>query len=257
MNSASGNLSEADFLALLDAYLMWNQKEAGLVGKMNRRLSRVYEEKASALAKTILRLSTKRNLKPLRNSLKKISLTPSAQYCALALVLLGNSTDIVKTIKKVEQVGYDVRYWCQIEMGRIVEKRMKEIGGPVPIELLRIYRRKGFWDGDLSWRSKVAAKDKLLLKYMGNRALYLRLVAHAMIGAARRENLDLLERLAQHDYRMIARAAAARLAQLAGDDGIKVLQSAVTAAIERGNAEAFGLAVRDAEIQRFGLVEIW
>ena len=134
---------------------------------------------------------------------------------------------------------------------------MKEIGGPVPIELLSIYRRKGFWDGDLSWRSKVAAKDKLPLKYMGNRALYLRLVAHAVIGAARQDNLDILERLAQHNYRMIARAAAARIVQLGGDDGMKMLQSGVTAAIDRGNAEAFGLAVRDAEIERFGLAEIW
>jgi energy-coupling factor transporter ATP-binding protein EcfA2 len=257
MNSASGNLSEPDFLALLGAYLKWNQKEAGLAGKMNRRLSRIYEDKASVLAKTIFRLSTKRNLKPLRNLFEKITLTPSAQYFALALLLLGSSADIVKIIKKVEQVGYDIRYWFQIEMGRIIEKRMKEIGGPIPIELLRICRRKGFWGEDRDRKSKVARKDKLPLKCMYNRALYLRLVAHAMIGAARQDNLDLLERLAQHNYRMIARAAAVRLAQLGGDTGIKMLQSAVTTAIERGNAEAFGLAVRDAEIQRFGLIGIW
>jgi len=257
MNSVSGDLSEPDFLALLDAYLESNQKEAGLAGRMNRRLSRVYEHKASALAKTILRLSTKQNLKPLRDLFEKITLTPSAQYCAIALVLLGSSADIVKTIKKVEQAGYDIRYWFQIEVGRIIERRMKEIGGPIPIELLRICRRKGFWDGHLGRGSKVAGKEKLPLKYANNRALYLRLVAHATIGAARGDNLDLLERLAQHGYRMIARAAAVGLAQLGGDRGIKMLQSAVTAAIEHGNAEAFGLAVRDAEIQRFGLAEIW
>jgi hypothetical protein len=257
MNSASGNLNEPDFLALLDAYLEWNQREAGLAGKMNRRLSRVYEDKASVLAKAILRLSTKDNLKPLRNSFEKITLTPSAQYCALALILLGTSADIVTTIKKVEQVSYDIRYWFQIEMGRIFERRMKEIGGPVPIELLRICRREGFWDDDRGRTSKVVGKDKLPLKHSDNRALYLRLVAHAIIGAAGQNNLDLLEKLAQHGYRMIARAAAVRLAQLGGDGGIKMLQSAVTAAIERGNSEAFGLAVRDAEMQRFGLAEIW
>jgi len=95
------------------------------------------------------------------------------------------------------------------------------------------------------------------LKHLDNRALYLRLVAHAVVGAAGQNDLDLLEKLAQHDYRMIARAAAVRLAQLGGDDGIKILQSAVKEAIERGNAEAFGIALRDAEIQRFGLAEIW
>jgi hypothetical protein len=256
MNSASGNLSESDYMALLDAYLKWNQKEARITGDVNVRLSRVYEDKATALAMTILRVSTKRNLKALRILLEKIALTPSAQYCELALVRLGSLTDTVKTIKKVEQVGYEVRYWFQIEMGHIIEKRMEEIGGPVPNELVRICRRKGFWDGDLSLRSKVAAKDKLPLKCTGNRALYLRMVAHAIIGAARQDNLDLLERLAQHNYRMIAKAAAARLAQLGGDAGMKMLQSGVTAAIERGNAEAFGLAVRNAEIKQFGLIEI-
>jgi len=55
---------------------------------------------------------------------------------------------------------------------------------------------------------------------------------------------------------MIARAAAVRLAQLGGNYGMKMLQSGVTAAIDRGNSEAFGLAVRDAEIQQFGLIEI-
>jgi hypothetical protein len=53
---------------------------------------------------------------------------------------------------------------------------------------------------------------------------------------------------------MIARAAAIRLAQLGGDPGIRLLQAAVTDAIERQHAEAFGLAVREAEIESFGLL---
>jgi hypothetical protein len=256
LSSASGNLSVSDFLALVDAYVEWNQKEARFLDGMNMRLSMVYEDKASVLAKTILRLSSKQNLKPLRNAFEKITLTPSAQYFALALVHVGSSADIVRTIMKVESVEYAVQYWFQIEVGRIVEKRMREIGGPVPIQLLRICRRKGFWDDGRGRTSKVARKDKLALKYMYNRALYLRLVAHAIIGAARADNLDLLGRLAQHKYRMIARAAAVRLAQLGGDDGIKMLQSAVSPAIESGNSEAFGLAVRDAEMQRFGLAQM-
>jgi energy-coupling factor transporter ATP-binding protein EcfA2 len=256
LNSARENLSVSDFLALLDAYVEWNQKEARFVDGMNTRLSMVYENKALVLAKTILRLSSKQNLVPLRNAFEKITLAPSAQYFALALVHVGSSADIVRTIKKVERAEYAVQYWFQIEVGRIFEKRMREIGEPVPIQLLRICQRKGFWDDDRDRTSRLARKDKLPLKYMHNRALYLRLVAHAIIGAARTDNLDLLERLAQHNYRMIARAAAVRMAQLGGDGGIKMLQSAVSSAIERGNSEAFGLAVRDAEIQKFGLAEI-
>ena len=39
--------------------------------------------------------------------------------------------------------------------------------------------------------------------------------------------------------------------------GMAMLQSSVTGAIEHQRAENFGLAVRDAEIQRFGLIELW
>jgi pyruvoyl-dependent arginine decarboxylase (PvlArgDC) len=36
-----------------------------------------------------------------------------------------------------------------------------------------------------------------------------------------------------------------------------MLQSAVSGAIEHQVAESFGAAVRDAEIERFGLIELW
>jgi hypothetical protein len=85
--------------------------------------------------------------------------------------------------------------------------------------------------------------------------LYLRLVAHAIIGAAGRGDLDLLKKLALHEFRMIARAAAIRLAQLGEDGGIGMLQSVTADAIEHGRAEAFGLAIRDAEMLRLGLVD--
>jgi hypothetical protein len=55
---------------------------------------------------------------------------------------------------------------------------------------------------------------------------------------------------------LVARAAAVRLAQF-GDEGMAMLQSSVTEAIEHQGAENFGLAVRDAEIERFGLIELW
>jgi hypothetical protein len=55
---------------------------------------------------------------------------------------------------------------------------------------------------------------------------------------------------------MIARVAAVRLAQF-GDEGMTLPQSAVTKAVEHQVAESFGAAVRDAEIERFGLIELW
>jgi len=255
MNSASGSVSELDFVALLDAYVKWNKKEAAFAAETNQRLWRIYEDKASVLGETILRISAQRNLKLLRDSFQKITLTPSAQYLVLALARFGSSTDIVKIISGVEQADYDIRYWFQIEMGHTFESRMRELGGPVPVALAEICRRKGFWEDSRSRGSKLARKNELPLKSRDNRALYLRLVAHAIIGATGQDDIELLKRLAQHEYRMIARAAAVRLAQLGGDGGIKALQSASTDAIVHGNAEAFGQAVRAAEMQRLGLAD--
>lgn len=255
-NAVGGSINGRDFRALLEAYVWWNKKEAEHA-EDNYRLRAVYEHKATSLAMTMLRAASKQHLKLLRDSFPAISLTTSAQYYVLTLVRLGNSKDILRIIRRVERADHDVRYWFQIEMGWAIERRMTNLGGPVPVELLRIYRKKGFWEDSRNERSRFSRKDLLPLKDSDNRALYLRMVSHAMVGAARQNNLGLLKELAQHDYRMIARAAAIRLARLAGDAGIKMLQSAVAAAIERGNGEAFGLAVRDAEIQRLGLAELW
>jgi len=254
LNSVSPNLSEQDFLALLDCYLFWNLKEAGLKEDTNRRLWIAYEGKATSLAETILRVSTHQNLEPLRGTFKKLSLTPSAQYVAKALIRLGSSSDIVTIIKRIEQADYQINYWFQIEMGEVVGKRMTELGGPIPAELLRISERNDFWKDPRALNLKAAHKSSRPLKSLYNRALYTRLVAHALIGSSGQGDIDRLRHLCLHEFRMIARAAAIRLAQLGGDPGIRLLQAAVTDAIERQHAEAFGLAVREAEIESFGLL---
>lgn len=253
-NAAGENTEGGDFRALLEGYMLWNRKEAAQVGP---RLRAVYENKASILAVAVLRTATRRDLKPLRESFNSIILTPSAQYLALTLARLGNSTDILQIIRRVEQAEYDIRFWFQIEMGHAIERRMAELDRRVPAELVRVLRRKGFWEDSRNARRKFSRKELLPLKHADNRALYLRIVAHAMIGAAGPGDLDLLQRLTQHDYRMIARAAAIRLVRVAGDAGVKMLQMTAVAAMERGNAEPFGTAVRDAEIQHLGLAELW
>ncbi len=254
LNSVSPNLSEQDFLALLDCYLFWNLKEAGLKEDANRRLWIAYEGKATSLAETILRVSTQHNLEPLRGTFKKLSLTPSAQYVAKALIRLGSSSDIVTIIERIEQADYQINYWFQIEMGEVVGKRMAELGGPIPAELLRISQRNDFWKDPRALNLKASHKSGRPLKSLYNRALYTRLVAHALIGSSGQGDIDRLRHLCLHEFRMIARAAAIRLAQLGGDPGIRLLQTAVTDAIERQHAEAFGLAVREAEIESFGLL---
>jgi len=89
-----------------------------------------------------------------------------------------------------------------------------------------------------------------------NRALHVRFVANALIRSAWKNELYFLQALAHHEYRLVARAAAVMPAQF-GDEGMAMLQSSGTEAIERQAAENFGLVVRVAEIERFGLIELW
>lgn len=252
-NAVIGRIDNGEFSDLLESYLYWNRKEASQLGGSNYRLRAIYEQKATSLAMAVMRTATANNLRLLRESFDAVTLTPSAQYCALALIRVGGSGDIIRVIRRVEQADDEIQYWFQIEMGRIVEDRMANVSDALPIALLQICEKKGFWDVR-NKRSRFLRRDLLPLRNPNNRALYLRLVAHAAIGAARINDVEMLKRLAQHDYRMIARAAAVRLVRLEGDVGMKVIQSGVSEAIENANGEAFGLAVRDAEIRHYGLV---
>jgi hypothetical protein len=158
-------------------------------------------------------------------------------------------------VRKVERLDYEVQYWFQVEVGLAIARRIRELGVAIPVELRRVAKKKGFWVDSRRSNSRLRTAEKLPLKKIGNRALYLRITAFTMIGAAQEKDIDLLKELTQHEYRMIASAAAIRLIELKQDAGISILQSLVTSAIERGNAQPFGQAVRDAEIKKWGLGE--
>ncbi|MGD0226055.1 MAG: DUF4062 domain-containing protein [Terriglobia bacterium] len=257
LSSLRGPVSETDCGVLLTAYLHWNGKEYEHADVLSRRRRAVYEDKATALSDTLLRVATKTNLPLIRECFEAIKLTPSAQYYVLTLLRLGNTSDVLRIIRKVEMASYEIRYWFQIEMGQAIERRMAEFGGPIPKRLMRIQGKRGFWEIRRRRENRPTRRDLLPLGYQNNRSLYLRLVAHAIIGAAGKDDSNLLKKLAQHEYRMIARAGAIRLAELMGDAGITMLQSAAKEAIERGTGESLAVALRDAEIHRFGLVELW
>jgi len=255
LNSIAPPVTEPDMQSLLNSYRLWNQKEAGLTDDSNNRVAQVYEAKATAFAKTVLRVSTEQNLAALREAFGEISLTSSAQYISMALVRHGGEGDVMRLIDRIGTAKDRIPYWFQIEVGRTIGRRMRSLHSSVPADLFRIYENNEFWR-DPRAKSLSARSSKLPLKNIENRALYVRVVANALIGSAGLDDLKLLQALSQHEYRLVARAAAVRLAQF-GDDGMAMLQSAVSGAIEHQVAENFGAAVRDAEIERFGLIELW
>src|SRR5208282_5216829 len=120
LNSIAPPVTESDMQSPLVAYRSWNQKEAGLTDNSNRRVRQVYETKATAFAKTLLRVSTEQNLSALRVAFGEISLTSSAQYISMALVRLGDVRDVIGLIERIGSAANRIPYWFQIEVGRTI-----------------------------------------------------------------------------------------------------------------------------------------
>lgn len=252
-----GELGREDFMALLRAYAEWNKQEAEHMEESSWHRRRMYEEKATALANAIQRTAGARDLSALRRFFRRVALTSSAQNYVLALMKVGHARDVISLIERVGGAEYTIQYWFQIQISRAVESRMRVVANGVPKRLQIISSLKGFWEDARAGKSKFRKKDSLAVRTQYNRALYLRLVAHAVIGAARRSDLAILKKLTQHEFRLISRAAAIRLTELGGDDGIGLLQELATEAVTHGKAESVASALRDAEMQALGLAQLW
>ena len=111
LSSVGKKLTDAEFQALLETYLLCNQKEASYIDAESRRVRAIYEDKATALATAILSAATVPKLEPLRRMFERIILTPSAQHYVLALLSVGKPKDVLGIIKKVEQQPTEIRYW--------------------------------------------------------------------------------------------------------------------------------------------------
>lgn len=257
LSPISGTLTTGDFADLLQTYKRWNEKEAIDMELRDSDKRAPSEDKASALSEMILRTAIRKNLYQLRQTFDEITLTPSAQYFVLALLRIGSVKDVFQVIRKVERSNTHVRYWFQIEVARSIEGRMKELRGKLPRQLRRILAKKAFWENPLAEKVKFSRKDLLNLKYGYNRTLYIRLVAHTAIGASSIADAELLRNLSMHDYHLIAQAAAIRLIDLEGDEGIRRLQSGITEAVEKGQTNSLALALRDAEIHKTQLARLW
>ena len=134
---------------------------------------------------------------------------------------------------------------------------MTELHPIPPPTLLRICERRAFWENLFDEPRKFRKRDLLPIKHIYNQRLYRRLVAHAVIGAATLKDIDLLKKMALHEYRMIARAAAIRLTELAGDQGIRILQSLTEDAVTTGQVESLALALRELELHASGVAQLW
>lgn len=144
-----------------------------------------------------------------------------------------------------------------MEVARAVARRMEEIGVGIPPWLVNLLERREFWEYIFGNKRKVSSKDFLSLKNRANRSLFIRVAAYGLVRMAQKSDQEVLSRLSSHSYRLIARAAAIRVVRIAGAEGLRPLALPAEEAIKRGDAEALAGALRDAEMEHFGLAKLW
>ena len=242
-----GNLSTLEYNELLQTYLEWNLKEVKR-GPWSRR------EKVEGLGEAILRTSSKQHLRDLRSAFRSIHLTPSAQTLALALARHGNWQDFNLVLNRIGACKDEIYFWHHLEIARQAVRTLENtVEKKIPLSLLDALARRDFWGYVSDDDQMQDGKQLLPVRNRQNRPLYVRLAAHGILALARKGDEEILLRLAVHPYRLIARAAAIRLVQIAGVEGLKLLSSCAKDAMVRANAEQLAGALRDAEMYHFDL----
>ena len=248
----SRNISSKDFDLIVSEYEEWNSRE-----KERYEMPSAFA-KASGLAAAILRSASYERLPRLREAMKTIRLAPSSRDIVLTLLKYGDLDDVNLVLDCIAGSEKEVDFWNHTELGQTVARRMEEIGGGIPQFLKEIQSKKEFWEYILpEERPNRPEKDLLLLKNRNNRSLYVRLAAYALIGIAEKQNQEDLIRLTNHDYGLIARTAAIRLARLIKEKALDLLSSKVDDVIQKGESSSLAEALRAAELELYDVARLF
>lgn len=252
LSTIRGKIAEEDFKTMLSSYQELNSKER------ERHETYGMFVKANALAAAVFRVMSNEHLPLLRKTARAMRFTSSARGIILALLKHGSVDDLRLVLERISEAGYKIDFWNHTELGRVTARRMEKTVKGVPKFLLSIFGRKEFWEFiPREERSNTPKSDLLPINDLDNRALYVRLAAYAIIGAAGKNDQEHLISLAAHGYGLIARAAAIRLVRLSGETALRMLSRKADESIQKGRGESLAGALRSAEIELFGLASFW
>jgi hypothetical protein len=242
-----------DMRTLLGTYRRQNETELHSIESGRAGSTKSAEEKARALGEAILRAAEPRDLPLLRVNLRRLALTPSAELIALATLRLGNSEDVEHLCDRLFREDREVRYWHQIEIALAAETCASRYSQPLSPRMAALMDWDGFW----GYTSKAPnSGGTRSLRNQQNRLLLVRIAAHALIGASGSNDIDRLERLAMHPYRMIARRATLRLATIDALHSWDRLRRLAGEAVRAERVAPVSAAVRDVEAHLLGLLNL-
>lgn len=190
--------------------------------------------------------------------MRTIPLAPSSRDLVVSLLKYGDLDDVKLVLDRIAESEHRIDFWNHTELGRSVARRMEEISEGIPQFLNDIQSREEFWEYiDPDNRTDKSEDDLLPLKDRENRALYVRLAAYAIIGAARETDQELLIKLTTHSYSLIARTAAVRLVRLMGGETLTVLSAGIDDVIQSGESSSLAQALQAAELELYDVARLW
>lgn len=252
LRALSGDVTATEFDLMLTTYCEWNEVEGGTTLAVS--------VKANSLARAILRCMRPTFLPQLRRIVTRIRLAgaDSSRTLVLSLLKFGTAGDVKLALDRIANEEGTIYFYNHTELGRAVAKRMAEIESSVPIFLSTIIGKREFWEYlSAEYRTKAQREDLLPLKNIGNRPLYIRLAGYAAVGISGEKDAETLEKLVNHNYKLIARAAALKLIHVLGEGTFKKLTAAIKESLSRGAAESLADAIRHSEIELYSLAHFW
>jgi len=250
--ACAGKIARTEFTAMLSTYEQWNSKES------QGRKGWALQAKSTALANGILRCMSKEHLSELRRTIARVALTPSSRGIVLALLRNASLRDLRLVLGRVAATKEPVDYWNHTQLAYTAGRQIEGRARRVPRFLLDVGNREEFWTYVPEKDRAVQPKRALLpIQCIENRRFYVRLAAYGMIGAASSGDEEVLTRLADHEYELIARTAAARLVSLLGEVALQKLAAKAADCVKGRRAGPFAGVLRAAEMEHFGLAALW
>ena len=234
--------SDGEFEELLELYVKLNASE------INSEKTPSANAKAEELARVIRRLTTVQRSEPVRRMFARIELKPSARDIVVALLANGDLDDVTAILLKIGSFPHEMYYANHMELCFAAKETLLRSSREMPQIYISWVKSRNFWKY-FSKRERSSAEPNALLplRNEGNRPLFIRLLAHAIVGLVRSSDDTLLRSLLHHDFTTIASAAVIRMSELTGDAALSALSMEVDDAISAGRGQTLASAIRGAE----------
>ena len=233
---------DGEFEGLLRLYVKLNEVE------IDSEKTPSAASKAEDVARVIRHLTTSQRVTALRQMFERIELKPSARDVVIALLLNGDVDDVTAVLLKIGSFPREMHYENHMELCLAAKQALLRSSKEIPDIYITWVKSRNFWAYfSKKERSSAESAAVLPLRNEGNRPLFIRLLAHAIVGLVRSSDDTLLRLLLHHSFTTISSAAAIRLSELIGDAALDATSMEVDEAISARRAAVLASAIRSAE----------